>query len=77
MYSNPPAFGSRIVSTILNDTELRKEWMDCIQTMSTRIINMRKALYDNLVELKTPGKWDHIVEQIGMFSYTGLNGTFK
>ena len=26
MYSNPPAFGSRIVSTILNDSVLRKEW---------------------------------------------------
>lgn len=23
--------------------------------------------------LKTPGTWEHIVNQIGMFSYTGLN----
>lgn len=26
MYSNPPAFGSRIVATVLNNPELRKEW---------------------------------------------------
>lgn len=26
MYSNPPAFGSRIVSSILNDPSLRQEW---------------------------------------------------
>lgn len=26
MYSNPPAFGSRIVSTVLNSSELRQEW---------------------------------------------------
>ncbi|XP_017464248.1 PREDICTED: aspartate aminotransferase, cytoplasmic-like [Rhagoletis zephyria] len=41
--------------------------------MSGRIIKMRQALFDRLTELKTPGTWDHIVSQIGMFSYTGLN----
>ncbi|XP_049278240.1 aspartate aminotransferase, cytoplasmic [Anopheles funestus] len=75
MYSNPPAFGSRIVSRVLNDKELRNEWMECIKTMSSRIITMRKALYDELVALKTPGTWEHITNQIGMFSYTGLNET--
>ncbi|TMW48760.1 hypothetical protein DOY81_006160 [Sarcophaga bullata] len=73
MYSNPPAFGSRIVSTILNDNALRKEWMNCIKTMSGRIIKMREALRNHLEELKTPGTWEHITNQIGMFSYTGLN----
>lgn len=73
MYSNPPAFGSRIVNLVLNDATLRSEWMDCIKTMSSRIITMRKALYDELVALKTPGTWEHITQQIGMFSYTGLN----
>ncbi|XP_055376770.1 aspartate aminotransferase, cytoplasmic [Condylostylus longicornis] len=72
MYSNPPAFGSRIVGTILNDPQLRNEWMDCIKLMSSRIIEMRELLYKHLVELKTPGTWNHIKEQIGMFSYTGL-----
>ena len=73
MYSNPPAFGSRIVSTILNDAALRSEWMESIRTMSSRIMKMREALYSHLIKLNTPGKWNHIVEQIGMFSYTGLN----
>lgn len=77
MYSNPPAFGGRIVDTILNDPNLRKEWYECIKIMSNRIINMRKALYDELVSLNTPGTWNHIVDQIGMFSYTGLNGKHK
>lgn len=74
MYSNPPAFGGRIVSTVLNTPELKKEWIECIKIMSSRIIKMRKALYDELVALKTPGTWNHIVDQIGMFSYTGLSG---
>lgn len=74
MYSNPPAFGARIVDAVLNDPVLRKEWYECIKIMSNRIIKMRKALYDELVRLGTPGTWNHIVDQIGMFSYTGLNG---
>lgn len=50
--------------------------MDCIKIMSSRIIKMRKALRQRLEELETPGTWDHITEQIGMFSYTGLNGKY-
>lgn len=42
--------------------------------MSTRIAMMRKMLVDNLQKLGTPGKWTHITDQIGMFSYTGLTG---
>ncbi|KAH8260993.1 hypothetical protein KR044_001846, partial [Drosophila immigrans] len=72
-YSNPPAYGARIVSKVLNTPELRQEWMECIQSMSSRIREMRKQLRDKLVALGTPGNWDHIVNQIGMFSYTGLN----
>ncbi|EDW09849.1 aspartate aminotransferase, cytoplasmic [Drosophila mojavensis] len=73
LYSNPPAYGARIVSKVLNTPALRQEWMDCIKAMSSRIREMRKLLRDKLVELGTPGNWDHIVNQIGMFSYTGLN----
>lgn len=73
MYSNPPAFGARIVGTVLSSPDLRKEWSECIKIMSSRIIRMRQALYAALTELKTPGTWDHITSQIGMFSYTGLN----
>jgi len=36
--------------------------------MAGRIISMRKELYKLLTEeLKTPGNWDHIINQIGMF----------
>lgn len=72
-YSNPPAFGARIVGKVFNDPVLKQEWMDSIKTMSSRIIKMRKMLKDELESLKTPGTWNHIVDQIGMFSYTGLN----
>jgi len=42
--------------------------------MATRVKAMRQALQAHLEELETPGDWTHITEQIGMFSYTGLNG---
>ena len=45
-----------------------------VKIMANRIKDMRKALRDALVERKTPGNWDHIVNQIGMFTFTGLTG---
>lgn len=70
--SNPPAYGGRIVSRILNNPDLFAEWQRDLNTMSSRIIDMRHALRSELVRLRTPGTWDHIVTQIGMFSFTGL-----
>ncbi|KAI4737186.1 aspartate aminotransferase [Aureobasidium sp. EXF-12298] len=70
--SNPPAYGARIASVILNDEKLFAEWEDNLREMSGRIISMRKALKGKLDELQTPGNWDHITNQIGMFSFTGL-----
>lgn len=70
--SNPPAYGARIASLILNDPKLFAEWEQDLKTMSGRIIDMRKALRSKLEELGTPGTWNHITEQIGMFSFTGL-----
>lgn len=69
--SNPPTFGARIVSLILNDGKLFDEWKDDIKTMAHRIIAMRERLHDLLVNTyKTPAPgpngWDHVVKQIGV-----------
>lgn len=71
--SNPPAYGARIASKILNDHALFQAWESDLRTMSGRIIEMRKALRGQLEKLETPGTWNHITDQIGMFSFTGLN----
>lgn len=70
--SSAPAYGSKVVSLILHDPKLYDQWKQDLVTMSTRIHKMRAALRDNLRELGTPGNWDHIVSQCGMFSFTGL-----
>lgn len=72
--SNPPAYGSKIAALVLSDPELRAQWEADLKTMSGRIYSMRVKLRDLLTEkYKTPGNWDHIVKQIGMFSFTGLS----
>ncbi|KAI9678197.1 MAG: Aspartate aminotransferase, cytoplasmic [Caeruleum heppii] len=70
--SNPPAYGARLASLVLNDPTLFAEWEANLRTMSGRIIDMRRALRTHLEELGTPGTWRHITDQIGMFSFTGL-----
>ncbi|XP_012531685.1 aspartate aminotransferase, cytoplasmic isoform X1 [Monomorium pharaonis] len=72
MYSNPPNHGARIVATVLRNPELFEEWKDHIKIMSSRIKQMRIGLHQRLLKLGTPGIWDHIIQQIGLFSYTGL-----
>ena len=71
--SNPPAYGARIASLILNDPVLFKEWEANLRTMAGRIQEMRTSLRGKLEELNgKKGSWSHITEQIGMFSFTGM-----
>ncbi|KAF2217771.1 hypothetical protein CERZMDRAFT_108417 [Cercospora zeae-maydis SCOH1-5] len=71
--SNPPAYGARIASLVLNDDKLFAQWEEDLRTMSGRIKEMRSAVRTRLEEAKTPGTWNHITDQIGMFSFTGLD----
>ena len=86
--SNPPSHGARIVRSldvlhitctdyvqvalILNDAGLFAEWKQDIATMAGRIIDMRRELFRLLSEKQTPGNWEHIVNQIGMFRWAEL-----
>ncbi|KAL7601692.1 hypothetical protein Lser_V15G22041 [Lactuca serriola] len=73
MYSSPPIHGASIVATILKDRKLYDEWTLELKAMADRIITMRKQLFDALSARGTPGDWSHIIKQIGMFTFTGLN----
>jgi len=73
IYSSPPLFGARIVHLVLSNPELRREWEDCLGIMSGRIKKMRQLLRSSLEQKKTPGNWEHITRQIGMFSFLGIN----
>lgn len=72
MYSSPPKHGAVIAAKILGDADMFAEWEKELMKMSCRIKEMRSKLKAALVSNGAPGKWDHIVNQIGMFSFTGL-----
>eukprot|EP00184_Porphyridium_aerugineum_P000745 CAMPEP_0184697774 /NCGR_PEP_ID=MMETSP0313-20130426/4619_1 /TAXON_ID=2792 /ORGANISM="Porphyridium aerugineum, Strain SAG 1380-2" /LENGTH=424 /DNA_ID=CAMNT_0027156611 /DNA_START=410 /DNA_END=1684 /DNA_ORIENTATION=+ len=72
MYSSPPALGAKIAAKILGDPALFAEWEQELKKMSGRIYDMRVHLRDALIANGTPGTWQHVVDQIGMFSFTGL-----
>jgi len=69
-YSSPPSHGAYIVSTVLSTPELLEEWKTELKDMAGRIHTMRKLLYETLKEKNI--HWPHMMQQIGMFSYTGL-----
>lgn len=73
LYSSPPVYGARIVSAILSNNDYFEEWKVDLKKMANRILRMRKLLKQALIDNKTPGNWDHITSQIGMFSFTKLS----
>ena len=75
IYSSPPAHGGIIVSTILNDPDLRTQWESELKQMRERIQNMRQLLAETLTAKGVPGDHSFITRQRGMFSFSGLNPT--
>jgi len=74
MYSNPPKHGAYIVKKVLGNPVRFEEWLVELKGMSGRILDMRTILRAALEARNCPGTWNHITDQIGMFSYTGLTG---
>ena len=72
-YSNPPAHGGSIVTTILGDAELTKVWEKELAAMCTRIAEMRRAFVEGLVRAGAKRDFSFITQQKGMFSFSGLN----
>lgn len=71
-YSNPPAHGGRIVTTILADDTLRAQWEAEVQRMRDRINGMRTLFVQTLKAKGAPGDFSFIATQNGMFSFSGL-----
>jgi len=71
-FSNPPAHGSSIVTTILEDPDLRKAWDDEVKGMRDRINGMRSLFVDTLERKGVRRDFSFIVRQRGMFSFSGL-----
>ncbi|QQK47189.1 aspartate aminotransferase [Penicillium digitatum] len=71
--TSTPSFGAKIVASIFHTPELKEQWCRDLKTMSSRLGDMRKQLYDGLMQRNTPGNWGHLLTDVGMFSMMGLS----
>ncbi|TCI05511.1 aspartate/tyrosine/aromatic aminotransferase [Corallincola luteus] len=71
-YSNPPAHGAAVVTTILNDAALYAEWDKEVAEMRDRIQQMRDLFVATLKEKGVDRDFSFIARQNGMFSFSGL-----
>jgi aspartate/tyrosine/aromatic aminotransferase len=71
-YSNPPAHGAELVTTVLGDPALRRQWEGEVAQMRDRINGMRQLLVKTLQAKGVPGDYSFITRQRGMFSFSGL-----
>ncbi|MGR6502275.1 amino acid aminotransferase [Shewanella sp. Koi 1] len=72
-YSNPPAHGALIVSTILSDAALKALWVQELTEMRERIAEMRTLFVQSLKDEGVTQDFSFISRQNGMFSFSGLN----
>jgi aspartate/tyrosine/aromatic aminotransferase len=71
-YSNPPAHGANIVTTILASPELYREWQEEVGSMRQRIWDMRRGFSAGLRAAGATRDFSFMERQHGMFSFTGL-----
>ena len=72
MYSIPPDHGAAVVRIILNDDELRTQWVDELGGMRERLNGMGTLLRDALKEKAPEHDFSHLVQSNGMFCFLGV-----
>ncbi|WP_163134496.1 amino acid aminotransferase [Agarivorans sp. Alg241-V36] len=72
-YSNPPSHGAAVVTTILQDAELKAQWVAEVAEMRERIKEMRDLFVATLAAKGATGDYSFIQRQNGMFSFSGLS----
>ena len=71
-YSSPSAHGGQSVAAVLTSAELRQQWEAELGQMRDRIKTMRKQLVDKIRAQRADFDFSYVIEQRGMFSYSGL-----
>ena len=73
LYSVPPDHGAAVVTIILDDPDLRAEWVSEVEEMRTRLQAMSKLLRSELAEKAPDHDFSHLVRTSGMFCFLGLS----
>lgn len=69
IYSMPPSYGGALVDIILNDAELKAEWMQEVESMRSRMQDLRHLLASKLKEKGASKDFSFVTQQKGMFSF--------
>ena len=72
LYSNPASHGGNTVAMVLQDPALKAQWIAELDEMRARIKEMRQKFVDLLKEKGAKQDFGFIIEQNGMFSFSGL-----
>ncbi|PQO24651.1 aromatic amino acid aminotransferase [Rhodobacteraceae bacterium WD3A24] len=70
-FAFPPDHGARVVSTILDDTQLRGAWLDELAEMRARLQSNRRALAEALRAETGSDRFGFLAGHRGMFSLLG------
>ena len=72
-YSSPPTHGAAVVAAVLSTPALREIWERELGQMRERIREMRRGFVDGLKALGVQRDFSFVIQQRGMFSYSGLS----
>ena len=70
-YSFPPDHGARVVTTILQDPNLRADWEAELEETRNGMLALRQQLADELKRLTNSDRFDFLAHHRGMFSLLG------
>ncbi|XP_051278872.1 putative aspartate aminotransferase, cytoplasmic 2 [Dicentrarchus labrax] len=74
LWAQPSVGGAHVVATVLSNPAHLVEWQREVKCIVERCMLIRNILRERLRLLGTPGCWDHLTQQGGLFCCTGLNG---
>jgi aspartate aminotransferase len=72
IYSMPPDHGAAIAARVFAEPLLRQQWVQELEAMRTRLLDMRSLLADRLQQVTGGDSFDFIRTQHGMFSLLGV-----
>ncbi|XP_061449358.1 putative aspartate aminotransferase, cytoplasmic 2 [Rhineura floridana] len=68
----PTSLGARVIAMVLTSPALLYEWKQSLLSLVKRIMLIREKLKEKLRILGTPGSWEHLTAQSGVYSFIGL-----
>ncbi len=72
-YTMPPDWGATLVAEILGSSDLTATWRTELESMQSRMLNLREQLVAELKNKSGGQRFDYLLAHKGMFSLTGLS----